>query len=120
MGSPIEPIGPTRNFTVDSRGSTHPRGPLDTTPGEWGKRLAEAEKNAERLMEKLRAAEDRSRRMEMENCMLKMQILTDGMLSKAPAPAVAGLDQEKIRELITLCHPDKHANSPVATRLTQW
>lgn len=30
------------------------------------------------------------------------------------------LSQERIKTLIRLCHPDRHGNSPEATRITQW
>jgi len=37
-----------------------------------------------------------------------------------PPPRGAALSQETIRDLIVLCHPDKHKDSPRATRITQW
>ena len=42
---------------------------------------------------------------------------------KAAAPADwsgAQLDQHRIRQLLNLCHPDKHGNSPASNTVTQW
>ena len=42
---------------------------------------------------------------------------------KAAAPAGwsgAQLDQHRIRQLLNLCHPDKHGNSPASNTVTQW
>ena len=41
----------------------------------------------------------------------------------APSPAadpIRGELRDRLRELLMLCHPDKHAGSPLATRTTQW
>ncbi len=42
-------------------------------------------------------------------------------LFTAPKPAAlpAGLDK-RIRQLLQLCHPDKHAGSPLSNDVTQW
>lgn len=37
-----------------------------------------------------------------------------------PAPPPAGLDPARIRQLLQLVHPDKHACSALATEITQW
>lgn len=39
--------------------------------------------------------------------------------SQAPA-AVEGLDKARMRALLQLCHPDKHAGSELATATTAW
>ena len=31
-----------------------------------------------------------------------------------------GVAPDRIRELLQLCHPDKHAGSPLAHRVTSW
>ena len=35
-------------------------------------------------------------------------------------PAEAALDQARVRQLLQLCHPDKHGNSKLACEVTQW
>lgn len=30
------------------------------------------------------------------------------------------LDRERVRELRQLCHPDRHSDSPLSLRTTQW
>lgn len=40
---------------------------------------------------------------------------------RASAPTVKpALDKARLRELLQLCHPDKHAGSPLAQRVAQW
>lgn len=36
------------------------------------------------------------------------------------APDITKLDDEKVRDLMALCHPDRHDGSPRATRMFQW
>lgn len=43
--------------------------------------------------------------------------LVAGRAHRSNAPA---LDPARIRELLQLAHPDKHAGSPLATRVTSW
>jgi hypothetical protein len=38
----------------------------------------------------------------------------------SPKPSSAPIDDEMIRRLIYLCHPDKHQNSQAANIATQW
>lgn len=45
--------------------------------------------------------------------------------SKAPMPkrqavVALGLDRAMFRSLVSLCHPDKHAQSDCANRVTAW
>jgi hypothetical protein len=35
-------------------------------------------------------------------------------------PSSSALPQDKIKDLISLCHPDRHGNSALATQITQW
>jgi hypothetical protein len=35
-------------------------------------------------------------------------------------PASGGLGQDRIRQMIGLCHPDRHQNSKTSTEVTQW
>jgi len=30
------------------------------------------------------------------------------------------IPQDTLRSIISLCHPDRHSNSPLATKITQW
>jgi len=39
---------------------------------------------------------------------------------RAEAPSTPALDKTRLRELLQLVHPDKHAGSPLAVRITQW
>jgi hypothetical protein len=39
---------------------------------------------------------------------------------KQSSPSTGGLDKDRLRKLIHLCHPDKHNNSTLATEMTQW
>lgn len=39
---------------------------------------------------------------------------------KTPAPATPSIAKDKVRDLLKLCHPDKHQNSPAATEITKW
>lgn len=64
---------------------------------------------------RLQAAQVHIRMLEAE-----VEALKKRGVPPAPPPAVGSLTQESIRELITLCHPDKHSNSPLATKITQW
>lgn len=34
--------------------------------------------------------------------------------------ALNGIDSRRFRQLLHLCHPDKHSNSETATQITQW
>lgn len=39
---------------------------------------------------------------------------------EAPGEKAGTPDLALLRKMITLCHPDKHKDSPVATEVTQW
>lgn len=39
---------------------------------------------------------------------------------RAARCAAPALDPARIRQLLQLCHPDRHAGSPAATDATQW
>ncbi len=36
------------------------------------------------------------------------------------APTVQELDRQRVRQLLQLCHPDRHGGSPLAQTITQW
>jgi len=40
--------------------------------------------------------------------------------AEGAAQASPALDKTRLRELLQLAHPDKHAGSPLAVRITQW
>lgn len=37
-----------------------------------------------------------------------------------PEVDITKLDETKVRELLQLCHPDRHSNSPLSTRIFDW
>lgn len=40
--------------------------------------------------------------------------------SRIAAPAAPELDKSRIRQLLQLCHPDRHAGSALAGEVTAW
>ncbi len=39
---------------------------------------------------------------------------------RSTAPAVGAIDKARLRQLLQLAHPDKHAGSAMATEITAW
>ena len=56
--------------------------------------------------------DERIEQLEYENRLLRMQ--------QTVRPVNGALPSERVRELLSLCHPDKHGGSPLATKVTQW
>jgi len=71
------------------------------------------------LQMKLQATQLLVNSLEKEVSELKRK-LAERPVPPPPPPSAGSLTQDSIRELITLCHPDKHSNSPLATKITQW
>lgn len=41
-------------------------------------------------------------------------------LEKERGRPLTAIDKTRLRQLIQLCHPDKHGGSPLASEVTQW
>jgi hypothetical protein len=52
-------------------------------------------------------------------CWVRLKAATEASATPVADPIRAEL-RERLRELLMLCHPDKHAGSALATRTTQW
>ena len=42
------------------------------------------------------------------------------LLRRFRSPPADSLDPARVRQLLQLCHPDKHGNSQLACEVTQW
>ena len=68
-----------------------------------------------RLQEKYRSA--RERNDDLESRYKRVRSKAKELMQSASNSV---LTQERITQLIRLCHPDRHGNSPAATDVTQW
>ena len=50
----------------------------------------------------------------------RQQADRDATATLREAAAMVAIDSTRFRELLQLCHPDKHANSKTATEVTAW
>lgn len=85
--------------------------------GEMGKSLHAANLEQEDLEEKLKGARRTVRRLRKELRELQEEGASRPQ-ARPQAPPL--LTSEQVMGLLKLCHPDKHGNSELATRMTQW
>ena len=86
---------------------------LQVAEQELGKSLHEANLEAEELQTKLKAARRKARQ-------LRKELREKEQQQPEPVHSPTPLSADQIKALLRLCHPDKHGNSELATRTTQW
>ncbi len=86
----------------------------------WRKAYDLMERKYKNQILSTRVAELRGTGYKIENSMLRQKLARQQNSKEATAQQRTGLTESEVRKLRILCHPDKHGNSQLATKVTTW